>query len=64
MSVHRSGKALAQKTEYLLEWLTREAPSAPTPEEAVVESHEKKFDSLIDELHKEKKKVLLYKPRT
>lgn len=65
MSVHRSDKVLDVKTEYLLEWLTRDKADTATPEEAAAEDQEKKFESLIDELHKDRKnKVLLYKPRT
>lgn len=65
MSVHRSDKVLDVKTEYLFEWLTRDKADTATPEEAAAEEQEKKFESLIDELHKDrKKKFHLYKPRT
>ncbi len=62
MSVNRSDKVLDEKTEYLFDWLTREKADAPGQDD--VESHEKKFDSLMDELYSERKKLILYKPRT
>ena len=64
MSVHRSDKVLDVKTEYLFKWLTRDKADTATPEEAAAEDQEKKFESLIDELNKDRKKVILYKPRT
>ncbi len=64
MSVHRSDKVLDDKTEYFFEWLTREKSEASLLDEDLVESHEKKFDTLVDELHRERNRIILYKPRT
>lgn len=52
------------KTEYFFDWLTREKADVDAPVQDDLESHEKKFDSLMDELYGERKKLLLYKPRT
>lgn len=64
MSVHKADRLLDDKTEYFFDWLTREKPEVSLPDEDLVECHEKKFDSLVDVLHRERNRISLYKPRT
>lgn len=52
-----------EKKKYVLSWLSMDSEAAP-PKKSDIEHLEKRFDNLIDSLHKEKKKQFLYKPRT